>query len=72
MSLARLGGDAIHGAPTPVIASAADLAALGRPATGDMTDAVIVRMAAITLDPDARRQRDLTDTAEAMAETGRR
>ncbi len=54
MSLARLGGDAIHGAPTPVIASAADLAALGRPATGDMTDAVIVRMAAITLDPDAR------------------
>jgi hypothetical protein len=54
------------------VASAADLAALGRSAPSDMTDAVIARMAEITLDLEARRQRDLADTAEAMAETGLR
>lgn len=69
-SLARNAMGRVGARDNVAIASAADLAALGQPAPADVTDAVIARMAEITLDLEARRQRDLADTAEAMAQTG--
>lgn len=50
------------------LASAADLAALGLPTGTDMTDSVIARMADIEFDLERRRQRDLAETADALAE----
>jgi hypothetical protein len=64
-SLARNAMGRVGEADALSIAAAADLAALGLPVWRDMTGAVIERMAEIGFDLEARRQRDLSETAEA-------
>lgn len=52
------------------IAALEDVQALGLSANSDMTAAVIERMAETDFDLEARRQRDLADTAQALADAG--
>ncbi len=66
-SLARNAMGRVGEAEERAVASLADLEALTLPAGEDMTDRVIARMANMELDLEARRQRDLADTAEAAA-----
>lgn len=67
-SLARNAMGRVGDARGLAIAADEDLAALGLPLGDDLTEAVMDRMAAMDIDLEARRRRDLADTADAALE----